>query len=154
VRASAGDTDVKVTVAPQGAGMMPGRVKQPPSLKGKPLPDVNAAGIKLDPDAVKDKAILLCFVDLNQRPSRHCFNELAKKYNDLAQKGVFVAAIQVGNASLDLKHAFPLGQIANDEKARFAWGIKSLPWLVLTDKQHTIKAEGFVISELDEKLTQ
>jgi hypothetical protein len=142
----AGDVNVIIVIGQETAHVVT------PSLKGKPLPDVNSIGIRLDLNGATDKAILLCFVDLNQRPSRHCFSELEKKYNDLTQKGVVLAAVQVGNASLDLKHIFPLGQIANDEKAKFAWGIKSLPWLILTDTKHNIAAEGFTISELDEKL--
>lgn len=29
--------------------------------------------------------------------------------------------------------------------------MKSLPWLILTDKQHIVASEGFNISELGEK---
>ena len=40
--------------------------------------------------------------------------------------------------------------IQNDvEKTRFTWGVKAIPWLILTDKQHIVRAEGFTISELD-----
>ena len=38
------------------------------------------------------------------------------------------------------------------EKQRPAWGIKALPWLVLTDKDHVVRAEGFAVSELEAKL--
>jgi len=41
----------------------------------------------------------------------------------------------------------------DEEKIRFAWGVKALPWLILTDKQHIVQAEGFNINELDEKIT-
>ena len=30
--------------------------------------------------------------------------------------------------------------------------IQALSWLILTDTQHIVRAEGFTISELDEKL--
>jgi len=39
------------------------------------------------------------------------------------------------------------------KQTRFAWGVKSLPWLILTDKEHIVRAEGFNINELDEKIT-
>ena len=39
------------------------------------------------------------------------------------------------------------------DKTRFTWGVKALPWLILTDKQHTVRAEGFNINELDDKIT-
>jgi hypothetical protein len=34
--------------------------------------------------------------------------------------------LQLGNATLDLTHAFSLGQVANDEKARFTWEIPAV----------------------------
>ena len=49
---------------------------------------------------------------------------------------------------------FPVGMIQNDvEKTHFTWGVKTLPWLILTDKEHIVRAEGFGINELDEKIT-
>ena len=38
------------------------------------------------------------------------------------------------------------------EIALFCLGDKSLPWLILTDKNHVVTAEGFAVSELDEKI--
>ena len=39
-----------------------------------------------------------------------------------------------------------------EEKSAFVLGVKSLPWMVLTDKQQVVRAEGFAFAELDEKL--
>jgi hypothetical protein len=48
---------------------------------------------------------------------------------------------------------FPVGTITADvEKTRFTWGVRSLPWLILTDKEHIVTAEGFSVAELDKKL--
>jgi hypothetical protein len=41
---------------------------------------------------------------------------------------------------------------ADDAKTRIAWGVNSLPRLILTDKKHTVIAEGFAINELDKKI--
>jgi len=41
---------------------------------------------------------------------------------------------------------------ADEKETIFAWGVKSLPWLILTDRKHIVRAEGFGLSELDEKL--
>jgi hypothetical protein len=50
---------------------------------------------------------------------------------------------------------FAVGMIAGDEeKTRFEWRVKSLPWLILTDRKHIVRAEGFGLSELDEKIKQ
>ena len=32
------------------------------------------------------------------------------------------------------------------------WGVQSLPWLILTDKNHVVVAEGFALNELNEKI--
>jgi hypothetical protein len=48
---------------------------------------------------------------------------------------------------------FPLGVMkGNRDKARASWGAAALPWLILTDADHKVAAEGFAIGELDEKL--
>jgi len=48
---------------------------------------------------------------------------------------------------------FAVGIIQDDdEKIRFSWGVRSLPWLILTDKEHIVTTEGFTLAELDEKL--
>jgi len=40
----------------------------------------------------------------------------------------------------------------NAEKTKFDWGVKSLPWLLLTDGKHIVQAEGFSINELYERI--
>jgi len=50
---------------------------------------------------------------------------------------------------------FPVGMIQDDkEKARFNWGVKSLPWLIMTDRRHVVAAEGFGLEEMDDKIKQ
>ncbi len=151
--AEAGDKDIEVIIAAQGRNNR-GAVRQASSLKGKPLPDVNSIGVKFDANDVNDKAILLCFIDMNQRPSRHCFKELVDKRSELEQKGIKTAVVQVGDAAVDSNQPFIKGQVQNDEKILFGWGVQSLPWLILTDKQHTIQVEGFSVDELDEQIAK
>jgi peroxiredoxin len=105
--------------------------------------------------------MLVCFFDMEQRPSRHCLTQLAKQANQLKQKGVTVVAVQAAKVHEDKLNEwakknnipFPVGSIEGDEeKARFAWGVKSLPWLILTDNKHIVRAEGFGLTELDGKI--
>jgi hypothetical protein len=100
---------------------------------------------------------------MQQRPSRHTVNELAKQADAFKDKGVIVAIVQTVKVEENtLKDwiekyniPFPAGQISGDvEKTKFNWGVQSLPWLVLTDKEQKIKAEGFNVSELEEKIKQ
>jgi hypothetical protein len=48
---------------------------------------------------------------------------------------------------------FPVGMIQGDkDEARFVWSVKSLPWLVLSDRGHMVTAEGFAPDELNRRL--
>jgi len=158
-----GATDVKVIVTESGSPRRSFVPKQPPSLVGKPLPGF--AGLKLQVDAkqVKDKMLLVCFFDRQSRPSRHCMKMLVQQAQKLQEKGIVVIAVQaskIGQKELNdwvkkLNIQFPVGMIeSNEEKTRFAWGVKALPWLILTDKQHIVQSNGFALGELDEKLKQ
>ncbi len=134
--------------------------KTPASLTGKSLPDLNNLHLSTDPNQFKDKAVLICFWDMNQRFSRNYILQLNKKAPELSEKKVVVIAVQaskIEQAKLDewIKEnniTFPVGMIEGDsEKTRFAWGVKSLPWLILTNKEHIVRFEGFGIDELKEK---
>jgi len=131
------------------------------SLVGKALPALGQLNLGLDPAQAEARPILLCFFDVNQRPSRQCIMQLAKQAEQLRQKGVAVVAIQASEMQKDAlddwakkyKIPFVVGMIEGDaEKTRFAWGVKSLPWLILTDRQHIVRAEGFGLDELSQKI--
>jgi hypothetical protein len=128
---------------------------------GKELPEFEGIDLDITSEDLRDKAILLCFFDMNQRPSRNCLLQLSTKAKELKTQGVFVVAVHasmVDDNKLRLWNQkyrinFPVGMIKSDEeKTRFIWGIRSLPWLILTDKKHIVIAEDFGVTELDEKL--
>jgi hypothetical protein len=159
-----GATNVRIVVtekpSPDRQRFVP---KSPPSLVGRALPELKDIKIELSPVDAHDKMILVCFWDMDQRPSRHCVTQLAKQAEQLKEKGVTVVAVQASKIDQDkldkwvkdFKIPFPIGMVQGDqEKVRFSWGIKSLPWLILTDTKHVIQAEGFGVNELDDKLKQ
>jgi peroxiredoxin len=130
-------------------------------LKDKALPDMKQFAVELDPNQTKDKMILVCFFDMNQRPSRNCMRQLSAKAQELTAKDVVVVAVQASKVDEDKLNdwvkknniPFPVGMVQSDEeKTRFAWGVRSLPWLSLTDTQHVVIAEGFYLDELGDKL--
>ena len=132
-----------------------------PSLVGKPLLDLSSMKIDFAPTQAKG-TVLVCFFDMEQRPSRNCIMQLSKKVKELKAKDIIILTVQaskVEQAKLDEwakenNIPFPVGMVqGNEEQTRFAWGVKSLPWLILTDKKHIVRAEGFSISELEEKIT-
>ncbi|MHC4324836.1 MAG: redoxin domain-containing protein, partial [Planctomycetota bacterium] len=130
--------------------------RKPLSLIDKSLPEFE--GIDIDFDTGQTKNILVCFFDIEQRPSRNCLAQLANRAEQLKEKGIIVVAIhaaKVEQAKLnewidENKITFPVGIIAGQEKqVHFDWGVKSLPWLILTDRQHNVIAEGFGLNNLD-----
>jgi len=130
-------------------------------LKDKSLPDMKQFAVLQDPNQAKDKMILVCFFDMNQRPSRNCIQQLSTEAKELKTKGVLVVAVHASNVDdnklrLWVKKyhiSFPVGMIMADAaKPRIAWGVRSLPWLILTDNKHIVREEGFNISDLKTKL--
>ena len=80
---------------------------------------------------------------------------------ELKAKDIIVVAVhtsRIERAKLDEwiqenSISLPIGMIQSDqEQTRFNWGIRSLPWLILTDKEHIVRAEGFALTELDDKV--
>jgi hypothetical protein len=136
---------------------MPPKITE--SIMNKVLPGFQGIEIEFATQRAKGKMILVCFWDMEQRPSRHCIIQLAKQAEQLRQKGVMVVAVQASKVDENALNEwlkkynvpFPVGMIQGDvEKTRFTWGVRSLPWLILTDRKHIVRAEGFAISELDQ----
>ena len=135
--------------------------RKPLLLIGKPLPEFKGIDIDFDAEQAKGKMILVCFFGMEQRPSRNCLMQLTNQAEQLKEKEIIVVAIhaaKVGQVKLnewikENKITFPVGIIAGqEEQIHFNWGVKSLPWLILTDKEHNVAAEGFSVNELDDKI--
>jgi hypothetical protein len=150
----AGDAGVKVVVRERSSSgaLVDGQI---PSLKGKPLPELK--GLGLTAAGTDGKSVLVCMVDVGQRPSRKCLSDLAKKAETLAARGVSVAVVQVSQADLKQQKewikesgiTFPMHVVDGDfEAKKTSWGVKALPWLILTDKEHRVVAEGFDVGSV------
>jgi len=136
---------------------------QSPSLIGKALPALDNLGLSSMPAGSANGMVLLCFFDVLQKPSRHCVTQLASQVETLKTGGVSVGLVQASGSDRKAMEEFvqaervpfPIGKIRTDEeKTRFDWGIKSLPWLILTDRIRIVRAEGFSAQELQEKLIE
>jgi len=160
VETEGGATDVKVVVSERSSTTryVP---KRPPSLVGKPLPELKDLKIEISSADAGDKMLLVCFWDMEQRPSRNCIIRLAKQAEQLKQKGVTVVTVQASKVDENALNKwvknynipFTVGMVQGDvEKSRFVWGVRSLPWLILTDHEHIVRANGFSLAELDEKI--
>jgi beta-lactamase regulating signal transducer with metallopeptidase domain/protocatechuate 3,4-dioxygenase beta subunit len=159
IQTDAGATGVKIVIGQRVSGMatMPAK---PQSLTGKALPSIADLGIEAAADSYKDQRILLCFFDAGRRPSRDAVSALAKQANQLKQKSVTVIAVRTDQADTDelkqwLKEqsAVSIGSMKDSTpRATSSWGVQTLPWLILTDKNHVVQAEGFSIDDLDKTL--
>ena len=127
------------------------------------MPEIEDLKIVPSPADADNSMILICFWDMQQRPSRNCISRLAKQAQQLKRKDVTVVAVHASMVDEDaLKEwvkensiPFPVGTIQGDvENNRVAWGVRSLPWLILTDKEHIIRAEGVALEELGERIKE
>ena len=134
---------------------------EPIPLMGKALPELKDLGIDLSPADTDEKVILVCFFDMEQRPSRNCLRRLSEQARELKAKDAVIVAVHVskidGNTlSRWVKKnniPFPVGMVQGDEvDTRFAWAVKSLPWLILTDQKHIVISEGFQLGEMADQL--
>jgi hypothetical protein len=157
VQTEGGATEVKIVLSPMGT---PGQFAPAklPSRVGKPLPSLADLGIDPSAAVYRDKVLLLCFFDMSQRPSRHCLGTLAQQADTLGKKGVQVVAVQAAEAdgpavaqwAKEQSILWPIQTAKGDmKKQHSAWAVQSLPWLILADKNHVIRAEGFSLDELD-----
>ena len=160
IETDGGATDVRIVIneRPSSISYEPSR---PPWLVDTPLPELKEIGMELSPAETDGKMLLVCFFDMEQRPSRHCLMQLAKQAGQLKSKGVTIIAVHASKMEQKALNQwakqnnipFPAGMARRDaEKTCFAWGIRSLPWLILTDRRHVIRATGFRVEELNEKI--
>jgi hypothetical protein len=130
-----------------------------PVLSGRklpPLPDTDPPA----PRPREDRPILVVFVDLEQRPCRRALQDLGA-CSAVVKNRVEALLIQVAPLSSEaltqwrekLKIPLPVRTLRSDAEAVCrSWGARSLPWLVLTDTGHTVRAEGFAPGELDSRM--
>lgn len=151
--AHSGDTDVKIYMGQE-------RVHVPEvTIQGKAIPGWEAIAFDKQPD-LSGKRLLVCFWDYQQRPSRHAVSELAAMQEVLEKQSVQVVLIHAGmpdekaTAWLTKKQAgFNVGHCRKDDDALGRkWGVQSLPWVILTDAEHQVIAEGISVKRLAELL--
>ncbi len=156
-KAKAGILKVPRPASPSTADPQSGNL----SLVGRPLPSFAGIEPAFDPNRAKGQRLLVCLWDLNQRPSRRMVEELAKRAESLKAAAVQAALIQTSNVDSnevrswlkDHNVSFPCGTTRVDEqKLQRNWAFGAIPWMVLTDPNHRVAAEGFSLDQLDASL--
>jgi len=134
---------------------------KPSSLVGKALPSLTQFNLRVNPKLVENKMVLVCFWDMEQRPSRNYVQTLNKRARTLLNRNVYMIFIHAGLVAEQKLIAWlknnkiepPAGMSRADlPELGQSWGVQSLPWLILTNKQRVVQAEGFGINELDGKI--
>ncbi len=153
--ASAGDTNVVLTLRVQPGGVRP--APRHGTLKGKPLSDLTTVNLA-SADAPAGQPVLLCLFDVGQSLSRRVIHQVDRQAAALRNKNVAVVGIQAVVTSDDTFNewksnslvSFPIGRVAvQSDKSKWASSVPTLPWLILADAGHRVIAEGFVIEDLD-----
>ena len=138
---------------------------KPVSLIGKSLPDLERCLIEIDPKFIQNKMLLVCFFDMDNAQSIDFIKTLNKRWNALLDKNVYIIFIHAGSKPAAENTLNPWAKRNNIQPPvgasmkglpvlGYTWGVKSLPWLILTDKNHIVTDEGFSITELDEKIKE
>ncbi|MCF7973834.1 MAG: hypothetical protein K9N55_08470 [Phycisphaerae bacterium] len=139
----------------------------PASLVGKPLPDLSSLEIGFDPRRIKNKKTLVCFVDYTEQASQSAIRFLNRVRYDLEQRHMVIICVQVTPVDeeefiawkRDNKIRLPIGTLSGDawwndrnnpsvlHRPRESvgilaqtWGVRSLPWMILTDENQNILA--------------
>ena len=148
----------------------------PPQLIGKVLPAIEDILSGPSVEQAKNGKTLICFWDVEQRPSRHFIKKLAEQAENLAQQNVTIVAAQTSKAEQRLldewvkqndirlltrasqRSAASQSSIsivqADAEAIKYSWGVRSLPWLILTDHKGVVRAEGFGLNELAARIAE
>lgn len=160
IDAEVGEESVKIVVH-KGLGVC--KIgPEPISLMGEKLPQFKDLSLPVDREQVKNKMLLICFWDTEHQGSRHCIRKLAQVAGQLEKRDI--AAFAVHMSKIDKKSladlakkfniTFPVGMVAGDiDKILSTWGVLTHPWVILTDRTHTVIKEDFglqVLRELSE----
>ncbi len=128
------------------------------SRVGKPIPGFEHIRFEeFQPEQAKDKSLLICFWDLEERPSRQCMQTLARQKDDLLKKNTIVLAIHCGTQNEAARDwlrkngiSVAFGMMDGDpHDVLLAWGARGTPWLILTDQRHVVTKEGFSLEQLE-----
>ena len=141
----------------------------PASLVGRALPKLSAFAIGFKPQYITGKRLLLCFWDIEQSSSRRFLRQLARQSGELAERNIRTVTIHTGTPRpehirrwlVQNRIPFPTGSLppgvhfwSQHEVLRPWEGIRGLPWLILTDDQHVVGAEGLQLHDIEERFTK
>jgi len=153
LEAEGGDTNIILRL---GSSDRRSLAPRPGILKGKPMPDLVALGLSQTNISAK-QSLLIAVVDTEQRLSRNALKALSDRAKALKDKGVAIVALHTSAISNEAfakwqtqaNLPFPMLSLQESrDKYRADWGVTELPWLILTDTENIVTAEGISFEEL------
>ena len=161
--ATAGGEDVEIVLdnAFDSESFYPGQPQERIPLVGKPLPMWDGLAIEVEAGRIEGMKVVVCFFDSLQRPSRHAVKRLAERAEEWAKD---VAAVVLVDASgreagavrewaKEQNIALPMGSVSGIlEKVLSRWGVEGLPWVIVADEGHIVRAEGLRVDEVEEAI--
>ena len=138
--------EVKIAISEQGMNQEPEVEIVPEPIKGQQAPDLSTVGLETAPQG---KPVLVLFMDVNQRSSRHALSDLLKKMG--GSNSAHVVVVQVGEADDALIKAqnikLPVARVTEDvEEVCVKWGVPAVPWYVLADPKGNVVHSGATLS--------
>ncbi len=144
----------------------------PDSLVGGPLPDLRTLETGFDARRIRNRKVLVVFVDYRKRASQIAIRHLQRVSRELTRQNVTVVCVQVARVDDDelrrwkeqneislsmevlpghgVQAGIPLRQDSSGilSTLRQRWGVRSLPWVILTDEHQQIVASGVNIGRV------
>ncbi len=126
-------------------------------LYGKALPDFNTLGIYLNRRSLMGKRLLIHFCDMNEMHGWYSVIDLVNRHQQFKDNGIETVLIQTPPLppgtlrqwerkwkTMPWPLPFKVNMVdTGDIRKAQQWGIRRLPWTILTDQKHIVTAEGF-----------
>lgn len=158
--ADAGAKDVRIVLRPETDAAATAAITNTRVLAGKKLPDLGDFGIDAPAEATAGKGLLVCFWDFNKKAGKRSVKSLNDQAPHMEELNIIIVSIQTDpNVSEEQIQAFfesegitlPTGLVTAENKDKLkAWGVQADPWLIATDKNHIVTAEGFTFMQVEE----
>jgi protocatechuate 3,4-dioxygenase beta subunit len=133
------------------------------SLVGKKLPDLTRFEAEGLAKPVSGRRTLICFFALSPPPAQECLKRLEAMAPDLHRDGVDLMCVEatarkaeaLANWRRKQRISLPMATTEPEPvKVRQQWAVRSVPWLILTDSDGIVTAEGFDLDRLSARLRE
>jgi hypothetical protein len=166
VRTVTGAKDVKIKLRDWDPELVQVDVKED-ALLNRPLPPLDIFGIRTSEAAVKGRLLLVCLLDVEQAVQWDSMASVIQQSAVLKEKGVELLLVHAAPVPDDIlqtvrrkrKVTLPVNVMSDaTPDLLLKWGVdwsrRQCPCLLLTDRNHIVRAIGFDASQLDQRIDE